>query len=51
MQQFKFKYPDIPFVADRAMYDYMFTMDRLIREQGDAINKLVEVLNGILNTK
>ena len=51
MKQYKFKYPDIPFVAERTLYDYMFNMDRLVREQGEAINKLVEVLNGILNTK
>lgn len=51
MKQFKFKYPDIPFVTDRSLYDYMFNLDRLVREQGEAINKLVEVLNGILNSK
>ena len=51
MKQIKFKYPDIPFVEERTLYDYMFNMDRLVREQGEAINQLVEVINGILNSK
>lgn len=50
MKPFKFKYPDIPYIIDRSMYDYMFSLDRLVREQGDAINKLVEVINAINST-
>ena len=51
MKTFKFIYPDIPYVSERALYDYLFNMDRLVREQGEAINVLVGVINGILNTK
>lgn len=51
MKQYKFQYPDIPVIVDRQMYDYMFNIDRVIREQGMAINRIIEVLNGVLNTK
>ena len=45
MTQQKFSYPDIPFTSDRAMYDYLFRLDRLLREHGKAISELIELVN------
>lgn len=45
MKPQKFTYPDIPVVSDRQMYDYFFSLDRLVREQGKVINQLIEVIN------
>ena len=45
--KFKFSYPDIPYMVDRSLYDYLFNLDRLVRAQGEAINKLAkEISNG-----
>lgn len=43
--KFKFSYPDIPYMVDRTLYDYLFMLDRTIRAQGEAINKLAEKVN------
>ena len=40
--KFKFSYPDIPYMVDRSLYDYLYSLDRTVRAQGDAINKLAE---------
>ena len=40
--KFKFSYPDIPYTIDRNLYDYLYSLDRIVRAQGDAINKLAE---------
>jgi len=45
MQKQKFSYPDIPYVDDRTLYDYFFSLDRVIRAQGEVINLLIEALN------
>ena len=42
---FKFSYPDIPYMVDRSLYDYLFNIDRVIRAQGDAINQLAKKVN------
>ena len=39
---FKFSYPDIPYMVDRSLYDYLYSLDRTIRAQGEAINKLAK---------
>ena len=43
--RFKFSYPDIPYTVDRSLYDYLYSLDRIIRAQGDAINKLAEKIH------
>lgn len=44
---FKFSYPDIPYMVDRSLYDYLYSLDRTVRAQGDAINKLAkEIAHG-----
>ena len=40
--RFKFSYPDIPYMVDRSLYDYLYSLDRTIRAQGEAINKLAK---------
>ena len=40
--KFKFSYPDIPYMVDRSLYDYLYSLDRTIRAHGEAINKLSE---------
>lgn len=45
MTKYKFSYPDIPYVADRSMYDYFFSLDQVIRMQGKAIQELIEIVN------
>lgn len=41
--KYKFTYPDIPF-CERDLYDYFFSLDRVIRMQGQAIKELQERL-------
>ena len=43
--RFKFSYPDIPYTIDRSLYDYLYSLDRVVRAQGDAINKLAEKIH------
>lgn len=43
--RFKFSYPDIPYTVDRNLYDYLYSLDRTIRAQGEAINKLAEKIH------
>lgn len=43
--EYKFSYPDIPYTVDRELYDYFFSIDRVLRMHGDAINKLLEIAN------
>lgn len=43
--KFKFSYPDIPYMVDRNLYDYLYSLDRVVRAQGDAINKLAEKIH------
>ena len=43
--KFKFSYPDIPYIVDRSLYDYLFSLDRTIRAQGEAINKLASKID------
>ena len=44
---FKFSYPDIPYMVDRSLYDYLYSLDRTVRAQGEAINKLAkEIAHG-----
>ena len=44
---FKFSYPDIPYTVDRTLYDYLFTLDRVIRAHGDAIIYLAEKVKNV----
>ena len=43
---FKFSYPDSPYMVDRSLYDYLYSLDRTIRAQGEAINKLAGKVYG-----
>ena len=43
--KFKFSYPDIPYMVDRSLYDYLYSLDRTIRAHGEAINKIAEKIN------
>lgn len=43
-EKYRFVYPDIPH-TDRILYDYLFSLDRVIRAQGEAIKELSERLN------
>lgn len=43
MANFNFAYPDIPFIDNREMYDYLFMIDRTLREMGKAINTLSQI--------
>lgn len=40
MTQTKFAYPEIPYVIERKMYDYMVELDQLLKHMCIAINKL-----------
>ena len=43
--RFKFSYPDIPYMVDRSLYDYLYSLDRVVRAHGEAINKLAEKIH------
>ena len=43
--KFKFSYPDIPYMVDRSLYDYLYSLDRTVRAHGAAINKLAEKIH------
>ena len=44
--RFKFSYPDIPYMVDRSLYVYLYSLDRGVRAQGEAINKLAGKVYG-----